>query len=125
MMKLLIVEDENPQRRVLADGFLSLGYEVFEASDGSVGLELALREHPDIITTDILMPNMDGVTMITKLRMDEWGKKVPIIILSNSEYPEVELRKIFVGYPTYYLIKVDNSITAIIDKINEVVEILK
>ena len=44
---------------------------------------MAMQHHPDLILLDIIMPVMDGMTMLKKLRADEWGKKAEVIILTN------------------------------------------
>ena len=67
-----------------------MGYRVLTASDGQEGLHLAVTETVDLILVDILMPKMDGITMITRLR-PLIPKTIPIIILTNLEkvsYPE-------------------------------------
>jgi len=56
---------------------------VFEAEDGIKGLEIALSEHPDLILLDIVMPKMDGVSMIRELRKDSWGKTATVTMLTN------------------------------------------
>lgn len=80
---VLIVEDETPLRKALARKLSSSGFEVREARDGEEGLNLALHEHPDLILLDIIMPVMDGLTMLKKMRADEWGKTARVIILTN------------------------------------------
>ena len=81
--KLLIVEDEPALLKALAIKFAREKFEIITASDGEVGLEMALHEHPDLILLDIIMPKMDGMTVLNRLRVDSWGKKVPVIILTN------------------------------------------
>lgn len=119
---LLVVEDDEIQRRGLHDGLTIEGFEVLSASDGAQGLEIALKSHPDAILTDIKMPKMDGMTMIHKLREDEWGKKVPIIILTNFENTDTQLDQILIDYPAYYLIKVENTLAKIVEKIRSVLK---
>jgi two-component system sensor histidine kinase/response regulator len=69
-------------------------------------LETALEKHPDLILLDLMMPKMDGMSMLKKLREDAWGKKVPVIILTNmsSEQKLLEAREANV---TDYFIKSD------------------
>lgn len=81
--KILIVEDESSQRIALADTFVREDFHVFAAKDGSEGLVVALREHPDLTLIDIVMPVMDGITMLSKLREDVWGKNAKVIMLTN------------------------------------------
>lgn len=81
--KILIVEDELPLLKVLTDKFTAEGFTVIQAKDGSEGLAVALKEHPDLILLDIIMPVMDGMTMLKKLREDNWGQNAPVVMLTN------------------------------------------
>lgn len=81
--KILIVEDEAVLRSALRDKLTSNNLIVLEAEDGEEGLKLALSEHPDLILLDLLMPKMDGISMLKRLRQDKWGKGVKVIILTN------------------------------------------
>ena len=81
--KILIVEDEASLSGALVDKFTREGFMALSAKNGVEGLRLALNEAPDIILLDIIMPEMDGMTMLEKLRQDPRGQDVPIIILTN------------------------------------------
>lgn len=81
--KILIVEDELILLEVLVDNLKDEGFNVLEARDGEEGLEVALKEKPDLILLDIMMPKMNGMTMLKKLRDDRWGSKVPVMVLTN------------------------------------------
>ena len=83
MKKILVVEDEAILLQALSGKLTKEGYQVLEARDGRQGLEIALSVHPDLILLDIIMPVMDGMAMLKKLREDEWGKNVPVLILTN------------------------------------------
>lgn len=80
---VLIVEDETDLRGLLKDKLQSEGFIVLEADNGQAGLATALSSHPDVILLDVIMPVMDGITMLKELRQDSWGKNVVVIILSN------------------------------------------
>lgn len=80
---ILIIEDEISLLKALEDKFTFEGFDVLTARDGEEGLEAALKSHPDMILLDIIMPKMDGLTMVRKLREDEWGKTAKIILLTN------------------------------------------
>ncbi len=82
---VLVVEDDNLTRKSLVNLLIEKGIVVHEAVNGKVGLELALAKHPDLVLTDIRMPEMDGITMINELRKDEWGKNVPVMVLTTDE----------------------------------------
>ncbi len=82
--KILIVEDEPMIRRALVDKFSEeKNLMVMSAKNGKEGLEAALREHPDFIILDMVMPIMDGMGMLSDLRADEWGKTANVMFLSN------------------------------------------
>ena len=81
--KILIVEDEAPLRQAIFDKFEREGFQTFQEENGEGGLESAFKEHPDIILLDIVMPKVDGLSMLRTLRRDEWGKNVQIILLTN------------------------------------------
>lgn len=85
--QILIVEDEEPILKALAEIFVRRGFSVLKARNGEEGLSTALRFHPNLILLDIVMPRMDGLTMIKQVRRDFWGNTVPIIILTNMADP--------------------------------------
>ena len=66
MYKVLIVEDTLAIREEIYDILLMEGYEVFQAKNGLIGFEVALKEHPDLIVSDILMPELNGFEMFEK-----------------------------------------------------------
>jgi len=103
--KILIIEDELPMLKALSDKFSREGFDVLEARNGEEGLKIALQGRPDLIVLDLFMPVMDGKAMMEKLREDEWGKKVPIIILTNLNPDDKTLNEIMASGPSYYFIK--------------------
>lgn len=115
---ILIVEDEEPMQLALKDILVFEGFNVFEAKNGEEGLAMALREHPDLILLDILMPEMNGLVMLKKLREDDWGKKAKVIILTN--YDEKDYVATALESQVFdYFIKTDIKITEVIKKIKE------
>jgi two-component system response regulator/two-component system chemotaxis response regulator CheY len=119
--KILIVEDEEIVRKTYADELRDEGFSVLMANNGRDGLELALREKPDLILLDILMPIMNGLTMMDKLReKDLYGKSVPIILLTNLSASEEEIMKaVTKNEPAYYLVKSDWDLSQVVEKIKE------
>lgn len=81
--KLLIVEDDKALADILGDRFRSDGFKVESAPDGKQGLKKALDWLPDVILLDIVMPEMDGISMLRELRADDKGKEVQVILLTN------------------------------------------
>lgn len=122
--KVLIVEDED----TLADGYslalVSQGFYAFRAKNGSEGLDMALKIKPDLILLDILMPVMDGLTMLSQLRQkNDYGKKVPVILLTNLNPDKEEIiSKVAETGPSYYIVKVDCTFRQVVDKIQEILK---
>ncbi len=81
--KILLVDDDKLLIKTWGDKFRNSGFEVLTANDGEKGLEVALKEHPNLILLDILMPKMDGMEVLEKIRKDKWGKKAGIMLLTN------------------------------------------
>src|SRR5690348_10074943 len=100
---VLIIEDEASMLTVLTDKLKELGFDTHQARNGEEGLSVALQVHPSIILLDVLMPKMDGITMMNKLREDEWGKSAPVIILTNVN-PDSDkiIKSIVESQPAYY-----------------------
>lgn len=116
--KVLVIEDDRVLRRVVVDHLKSEGFQVLEADDGESGLELALAEHPDVTLLDVVMPKMDGMTVLEKLRQDEWGKNTRIIMLTNLSDAEKIAHAKEKGVSDY-LVKADWDIESIIEKVKE------
>jgi len=116
--KILIVEDEQPLQTALFEVLHDDNIDVIQAYNGIEGLEMAKKEHPDLILLDIIMPKLGGVKMLQELRKDEWGKKAEVIILTNLNVKEkvVEVAQESV-YD--YFIKSDWDIEEIAEKVKD------
>jgi DNA-binding response OmpR family regulator len=121
--KLLIVEDEVLMSKNLEERFTQEGYQVATAVDGEVGLATALKEQPDIILLDIILPKLDGLALLKQLReANAWGKAVPVILLTNLNVDDNMLDAITRDKPAYYLVKTDWSMEQIVAKVKERLE---
>lgn len=90
MAKVAIIEDDSAISQMYRIKFESDGYTVETAENGKIGLELIESMKPDIVLLDLMMPEMGGEEMLTKLRATSFGKDVKVIILTNmgeSEAP--------------------------------------
>lgn len=118
--KILIVEDERPLLNALAEKFTYEGFDALTAVNGVEGLEKALTDHPDLILLDIIMPIMDGVTMLERLRAQKEGKNIPIVILTNLGEPPKRL----LNANTFreYLVKANWKINDVVEKVKSVLE---
>ncbi|MFT5193559.1 MAG: two-component system cell cycle response regulator DivK [Cellvibrionaceae bacterium] len=82
MTIILLVEDNEMNRDMLSRRLRRKGFEVFSASDGISGIELAKQELPDLILMDISLPIMDGLQATRELKSNEQTKNIPIIALT-------------------------------------------
>jgi DNA-binding response OmpR family regulator len=83
-VKLLIVDDDTNIQRLYKEELEEEGYSVFIASTGIEALEMFVREEPDIVTLDILMPDIDGISLLRKMK--ELNPKIPIIMSTAYDY---------------------------------------
>ncbi len=114
--KVLIIEDEAKMLGLLRGAFAKANFATLEASAGKDGLELAISNHPDLIILDLMIPEMDGMTMLTELRRDTWGKHVPVVILTNLSADEGIMQGVIKNEPSYYLVKAETKLEEIIEK---------
>ncbi len=82
MAKILIVDDSMFSRSMLKKVLKNNGYEVIEASNGREGLKVIIEENPDFVFTDLLMPEMDGIELLTSVK--EKNLSVPISVVSAN-----------------------------------------
>lgn len=87
-LRVLVVDDDNSMRALLKSLLLHSGYEVHEATHGQEGFEKALEVHPQIMITDWVMPEMDGVELTRALRQTKLGRAIYILILTALEAEE-------------------------------------
>ncbi len=121
---ILIVEDEPALLKVYAERFSEEGFVVLQAQNGQEGFDAALEGKPDIVLLDILMPVMDGLTMMQNLReQDAWDKTIPIIFLTNLSANEERIMKIITeNKPASYFSKSDVTLEAILGIVKEKLE---
>lgn len=90
MTRVLVVEDEESIRMALVDVLGSEGYTVLEAADGNVAVELALREDPDAVLLDLMLPGRDGFEVLRALREDRLTATVLILSARGSELDRIQ-----------------------------------
>lgn len=82
-IKVLLIEDEEMLANMYEVKFKNEGFDLIKALDGSVGFKLAKEQKPDFILLDIIMPKMDGFSVLKSLKEDEETKSIPVILLTN------------------------------------------
>jgi signal transduction histidine kinase/HAMP domain-containing protein/ActR/RegA family two-component response regulator len=84
--KLLVIDDQKENRLVIVNMLKTIGFQIKEAANGSLGLETALAWQPDLIITDLIMPVMDGLEMTRKLRQIPQLQSIPVIAASANVF---------------------------------------
>ena len=95
MPTILIVDDSAFQRKFLRKTLETAGYRILEAANGGEALEVVAANHPDAILTDLIMPDMRGLTLLETLR--DRGSETPIVVLTADIQEPVEARCLELG----------------------------
>jgi len=100
-VNILIVEDSRTLRETLHDGLSKLGYGVDAVGDGKEGLDYARLKEYDVILLDLMLPGMDGLSVLRELRAG--GKKTHVLILSAKDQVEDRVRGLHLGADDYMI----------------------
>lgn len=120
-MRILLAEDNAIVRKAVAAGLTADGYEVEQAEDGEQALNIAHVVHPDLIISDVLMPNMDGFSLCQAVRSDDELQEIPVVFYSATFLgPEDEALSRLVGASGFVLKGGDQK--AFHRKLHEVIE---
>lgn len=115
---VLVVEDDPLLVKMYRTKFTSEGFSVLSADDGMKGLKLALEKQPQAIVLDIMMPKLSGIDMLQRLRADERGKNIVVIVLSNLSSEEESKRARDLGVKEY-LLKANYTPKEVVDKVKQ------
>lgn len=80
--KILIIDDEPDMVKMITTRLNASGYDIVSTIDGSEGLQMAIDMNPDLVLLDIKMAQVDGYTMLRKIKQNEITKRIPVIILT-------------------------------------------
>lgn len=119
MPKIAVIEDDKPIRDMYSMKLRSDGFEVSEADNGRAGLKLIKEFKPDLVLLDLMMPAMSGQEMLKKLREQDWGKSVLVVILTNLGQAEasMDLRLMRVEK---YIVKAYNTPKQVSEMVTEI-----
>lgn len=98
-MRILVVEDDHPLRRIIATILEDEQYEVEQAENGEEGYFLALATEYDLLILDVMLPKMDGFSVLDKLRRE--GRSTPTLILTAKDRVEDKVRGLDLGADDY------------------------
>lgn len=124
--KILLIEDDATLTQSLSER-LSQEFIVVRAADGPEGIAATLAHRPDLILLDISLPRMDGTVVLKEIReaMGDWGKLVPVILLTNLTADEKIMQSVAEDAPSFYLLKSDYSLEGIVAKAHEALGLAK
>ena len=116
--KVLIVEDDTLLLVTLTHQFEEAGYQVLSANNGEDGAAAFLKEAPDAVVLDVMMPRKDGVEMLEEIRKKAPENEAPVIVLSNANDMDYVSRAMQ-GGAVAYLLKSDRQIDSVVKLVNE------
>lgn len=116
--KILVVDDEANVVEVLTKKFQAEGFLVDAAYNGEEALQKIQESKPDLILLDIIMPKLDGISVMQRLKASDDTKDIPIIILTNL-YDDKKVSEVLKAGNTDYLVKVEHPVNEVIERVKE------
>ncbi len=116
---VLIIEDDAVLSEMYKDKFSLSGFSVIIAEDGQKGLDMAVSSKPELILLDLALPKIKGTDILGTLRSTDWGKSVPILVLTNLNVDGKILEAITKYNPVYCLIKSNTTPEEVVEKAKE------
>lgn len=115
--RILIIEDDRSLQSALVEMFSQEDFEALSALDGEEGLQKALKEKPDLILLDIILPKKDGYEVLADLKNSP-QKNIPVLIMTNLEEIDNVRQALDLGAKTF-MVKSDFSLKDIVQKVKE------
>lgn len=122
MIKIAIIEDDQVISQMYRMKFEADEFEVQVADNGRDGVELVEHMQPDLILLDMQMPVMTGVEALKEIRSHDWGKKVPVIVLTNLGEEEAPKNLHSLGIHSY-IVKADLTPRQVVDRVKDALSI--
>jgi len=101
MSVILIVEDNEKNMKLVRDVLQYKGYQTLEAVTGTDGLRLAHERKPALVLMDIQLPDIDGITALSRLRGDPETQSIPVVAVSASVMPDEQQKIVTAGFDAY------------------------
>ena len=99
--RILVVEDQEDNRRIIRDLLMSAGYELIEAADGETGVRLAEAERPDLILMDIQLPVLDGYEATRRIKQNPDLRGIPIVVVTSYALSGDDVKAMEAGSDAY------------------------
>lgn len=120
MAKILLVDDDMLMVKMYQGKFQDDGFDVAIAFDGKLGFDKALEFRPDLILLDIMMPKVNGLEMLKKLKSDSKTKKVPVILLTNVGGGDEDVARGLELGAVAYMVKAHYDAKDVVKKVKEI-----
>lgn len=120
--KILLIEDEEMLANMYQVKFQNDGFQLVKAANGEEGLTLADKEKPDMILLDVIMPKMDGFTVLKRLKENEGTKNIPVLLLTNLGQDE-DIKKGNELGAVGYLVKANITPSEVVAKVKETMKL--
>jgi two-component system cell cycle response regulator DivK len=118
--RILLVEDSDDSRQSLSKLLEFEGYQVIEASDGEIAIEMAIKERPDLILMDLSLPIVDGLSATRRIKAERTFSNVPIIALSGHDEIDFHARALAAGCSDYISKPIDFA--ALVSKLSSLLK---
>ncbi|MGE5392737.1 MAG: response regulator [Candidatus Saccharibacteria bacterium] len=119
--KVLVVEDEEVVRKIFVKALEDRGYDVVEAVDGKNAMEVWIKEQPDLVLLDILLPEMDGFQLLKTMREypSEHHRDTPVVVITNL-YKRSDVIKASKYSIEQFMVKANHTTEEVMQRIDDV-----
>lgn len=120
--KIIVVEDDGMLRKVMSDRLKTMGYDVYQAEDGQIALDLILDKRPNLVLLDLLIPKVDGFTVLQKIREypDAEIASTRVMVLSNL-WTDKDILRVKSLKIDEYFVKAQTDMDEVFNKIKALV----
>lgn len=120
MLKIITIDDDPIVRTLIKKTFNSLGFEVITAADGFEGLQAVIDNHPDVIFLDIMMPIIDGIEVLKRIKATPEIANIPVIMFTAVSDGAMVAESSKIGAEDYIIKPFQSSV--LIQKVNELLK---
>ena len=120
MLKIITIDDDPIVRTLIKKTFTSIGFEVITAADGFEGLQAIEKYHPDIIFLDIMMPIIDGIEVLKRIKAKPQIANIPVIMFTAVSDGQMVVESSKFGAEDYIIKPFQSSV--LIKKVNELLK---
>ncbi len=119
MARILVIDDEQVLRRSVVEILEREGHEVLDAADGKVGMQLLREQRPDLVISDLFMPEMDGVELLRQLRRE--SPELKVVVMSGGAYDgQIQLLDVATGLGAAAVLRKPFELEELVSVVNEV-----